>query len=218
MSLVWLRCCTDPTFSFCFFACPPHNSHRITHTLKVIHPLTGPARALQPCCLDCSRAEEKHLKTCCFGSPEARRFLHTSRICSPFDVGVLTHVLPPPKSLHVDFKAAVTSSPFSHRRAQAAVVSGAGQRTVPFAVQPHGVHHRRQRGGKLRPPIRMDVRLPSLSSALSASYFLSWNDPGRQRNCRFQNSSSAPDEVKLCSRLSERRRHQLRAHDEPRLN
>lgn len=40
--------------------------------------------------------EEKDLKTSCLCSPEARRFLHTSQICSPFDVGVLTHVLPPP--------------------------------------------------------------------------------------------------------------------------
>lgn len=79
---------------------PPHthNSHPITHTLNAIHPLKGPARALQPRCWDCTplRAEEKDLKTCCFCSPEARRFLHTSQICSPFDVGVLTHVLPPP--------------------------------------------------------------------------------------------------------------------------
>lgn len=71
---------------------------------------------------------------------------------------------------------------------------------------------------KLRPPIRMHGRLPSLSHTFSASYFLSCNDPGRQRNCCFQNSSSALDEVKLCSRLSERRRDERRAHDEPGLN
>lgn len=193
---------------------PPHNSHPITHTLNVIHPLKGPARALQPRCCDCTllRAEEKDLKTCCFCSPEARRFLHTSQICSPFDVGVLTHVLPPPNRFTWTLRLQLHPHPFPHRRAKAAVLSRAGQCKVLFALQYHGVQHRRKRGRKLRPPIRMDGRLPSLSYTFSASYFLSCNDPGRQRNCRFQNSSSAPDGVKLCSRLSERRR------DEPRLN
>lgn len=118
----------------------------------------------------------------------------------------------------MDFKATVTSLPFSHHRAKAAILSRAGQCEVLFALQYHGVQHRRKRGRKLHSPIRMDGRLNSLSDTLSASYFLSCNDAGRQRNCHFENITSVLDEGKLCSRLLELRCNDLCAHNEPRLN
>lgn len=131
-SLVWLRCCTDPMYSFCFFAPPPPHHQPSTHTCIKGYTSSHRANPCTPAWIACLRWEEKHLRTCCSGSPEARRFLHTSQICSPFDVGVLTHVLPPPNRFTWILRLQLHPHPFL--TGGGSVRGGSGQGSVRSAV------------------------------------------------------------------------------------
>lgn len=107
----------------------------------------------------CAFTEWKDLKTQRFSSPEASRFLHTSQIRSPFDVGVLTHILPPPDLFTWTLRLQLHPHPL--------LTTQQGQRlchrcvTATFKVSWRAAQKRRSQRCS---PVRVDCRPSSLAT------------------------------------------------------